>query len=101
MSLWAVAAAVRVLSVLTQTAAEMNRSQVVIEPGGPGPAAIGLRNAASALIRNREFSWDGALAEPHSIADPSQDGLTNNLFLTAASFVVLHECGHLVLEHQA
>ncbi|MGV1767546.1 MULTISPECIES: phage exclusion protein Lit family protein [Rhizobium/Agrobacterium group] len=102
LSLWAVAASVRVLSVLTQTAAEMNHSQIVIIPGGPGSAAIELKNAASALIRNEEFSWDDAPAEPHSAADPSSpDGLTNNLFLAAASFVVLHECGHLVLGHQA
>lgn len=102
LSLWAVASSVRVLSVLTQTAAEINLSQVVIIPGGPGSAAIELKNAASALIRNEEFSWDDAPAEPHPAADPSSpDGLTNNLFLAAASFVVLHECGHLVLGHQA
>ncbi len=102
LSLWAVAASIRVLSVLTQTAVEMNLSQVVITPGGAGSAAIELKNAALALIRNEEFSWDVAPVVPDSAADPSSpDGLTNNLFLAAASFVVLHECGHLVLGHQA
>lgn len=55
LSLWAVAASVRVLSVLTQTAAKVNLSQVVITPGGPGCAANELKNAALALIRNEEF----------------------------------------------
>lgn len=102
LSLWAVAASVRDLSVLTQTAAEMNLSHVVITPGGPGSAAIELKNAALALIRNERFSWSDAPVEPDPTADTSsQDGLTNNLFIAAASFVILHECGHLALGHQA
>ncbi|MCD1265366.1 hypothetical protein B5M44_25780 [Shinella sumterensis] len=102
LSLWAVAASVHVLSVLTQTAAEMNLSQIVISPGGPGSAAIELKDAALALIRNEELSWDHPHVEPDAAADPSSaDGLTNNLFLAAASFIVLHECGHLLLGHHA
>lgn len=102
LSLWAVAASVRVLSVLMQTAAEKNLSDVIIVPGAPGSSAIELKNAALELIRNKDFRWDDAPAEPNVAACPSSpDGLTNNLFLAAASFVVLHECGHLVLGHHA
>ncbi|CVI64306.1 hypothetical protein CFBP4996_25580 (plasmid) [Agrobacterium leguminum] len=71
LSLWAVAAALRVLQVLMQTAAGMNLSQVVIVPDGPGSAAIELKNAALALIRNETFSWGDLPVEPDSIADPS------------------------------
>jgi len=100
LSLWAVAAALRVLQTLMQTATEMNLSKVVIVPDGPGSIAIELKNAALALIRNKTFSWDDLPVEPDFFADPSsQAGLTNNLFLAAASVIVLHECGHLVLGH--
>lgn len=102
LSLWAVAASVRVLMALAQTAAETGISQIVIVPGSSGAEAIELKNAALALIRNETFRWGDALLVPDPTAAPSSaDGLTNNLFLAAASFVVLHECGHIVLGHQA
>ena len=60
-----------------------------------------LKNAALALIRSEAFSWSGVPAEPNTLAEPSsQDGLINNLFLAAASVVILHECGHIALGHQ-
>jgi hypothetical protein len=102
LSLWAVAASVRVLMILMQTASEKGISQVVIVPGGPGSEAIELKNAALALIRSDTFHWGDAPVAPDPTAAPSTaDGLTNNLFLAAASFVILHECGHIVLGHQA
>ncbi len=102
LSLWAVAASVRILLVLMQTAANMGLEQVVIEPGAPGSAAIELKNAALALIRDHTSVWTVAPLEPDPTADPSsEDGLTNNLFLAAASFIVLHEYGHLAQGHLA
>lgn len=100
LSLWAVAASVRILLVLMQTAANAGLEQVVIEPGGPGSAVIELKNAALALIRDPNSAWTGAPSKPDPTADPSSEsGLINNLFLAAASFVVLHECAHLALGH--
>jgi hypothetical protein len=100
LSLWAVAASIRLLLALMQTAAQMNLEQVVIVPGGAGYEAIALKNAALALIRDHTYAWNDAPSEPDANAVfCSEDGLTNNLFLAAASFVVLHECGHLVQNH--
>jgi hypothetical protein len=83
-----------------QTAAHTGVEQVIIEPGGPGSAAIEFKNAALALIRDYTSAWTDAPSEPDPTADPSSEGgLTNNLFLAAASFVVLHECGHLAQCH--
>jgi hypothetical protein len=100
LSLWAVAASARIMLVITQTASDLNLEQVVIKPGDPGFIAIELKNAALALIRDHASLWTIGELEPDPAADPfSEDGLTNNLFLAAASFVILHECGHLVQDH--
>ncbi|TGR72583.1 hypothetical protein EN837_04380 [bacterium M00.F.Ca.ET.194.01.1.1] len=101
LSLWATAASVRVLMIATQTAAEQDLKKIVIAPGTPGFAAIEFKNAALALIRNEASAWVDLPANPDPAADLStEDGLTNNLFLAALSFVVLHECGHITLGHQ-
>lgn len=101
LSLWAVAAAARSLQVLTRAASTGGDEQVAIEPGGPGSDSVELKNAAMALIHNPNSAWPTTLLNPNPEADPSSEsGLINNLFLGAASFVILHECGHLVHDHQ-
>ena len=101
LSLWAVTASVSILWRLARAAIASGQSQIAIEPGGPGSEIIELKNAALALIRSEAFSWSGALPEPNTLAEPSShDGLINNLFLAAASMVILHECGHIALGHQ-
>ncbi|MBG6148112.1 hypothetical protein IWQ51_006268 [Labrenzia sp. EL_142] len=101
LSLWAVTASVVILGKLARTAEDLKLSQIVIKPGGPGSAVIELKNAAKALIRSEKYSWDSVPAVPNATAgSTSEDGQINNLFLAAASFVILHECGHLLKEHK-
>ncbi len=83
LSLWAVAASVHVLSVLTRTAAEMNLSQILISPSDPGSAAIELKNAALALIRNEELLGPSSCRARCS--GRSLVPRPNNLFFAAAS----------------
>lgn len=100
LSLWAVAAAVVSMLNLTRTAVANGVSTIVIEPHGPGSEVIEFKHAAIALIRNPAASWSEVLPDPALSAPLSTaDGLVTNLFLAAASVVVLHECGHIVLKH--
>ncbi|MDW9378035.1 phage exclusion protein Lit family protein [Sinorhizobium meliloti] len=100
LSLWAVAAAVLAMMNLTRAAVAAGKSTIVIEPGGPGSEVVEFKHAAVALIRNSAASWSEALPDPdHAAPLSTPDGLVTNLFLAAASVVVLHECGHIVLKH--
>lgn len=101
LSLWAVAASVRVLMVLMNTAADLELDEVTISPGGAGSEVVEFKHAAIALIRDPLASWPRELPAPDPDAEAnSENGLLNNLFLGAASFVILHECAHIALKHR-
>ncbi|MGV1822313.1 hypothetical protein G6L32_24225 [Agrobacterium tumefaciens] len=100
LSIWAVAAAVLAMMNLVRAAAAAGKSTIVIEPGGPGSEVVEFKHAAVALIRDSAASWSADLPAPYHAAPLSTpDGLVANLFLAAASVVVLHECGHIVQKH--
>lgn len=101
LSLWAVSASVQAMIDLTQTAAASGDPKIIIEQGGPGSEIIEFKLLAEALIRNEASPWVNAPADPNVFADlKSPDGLVTNLFLAAASVIVLHEYAHIALRHQ-
>jgi hypothetical protein len=86
---------------ITKNAAALGLTKIIIEQGAQGSEVIEFKLLAEALIKNEAFPWVNAPADPNVAADlNSSDGLVTNLFLAAASVVVLHECAHIVLQHQ-
>ncbi|MXP44863.1 phage exclusion protein Lit family protein [Allopontixanthobacter sediminis] len=102
LSLWAVAASVWAIFSTARMAREAGYEQLDLMTLPAGRMAMELKRAALEIIRNPDAPWDEALPDPDPGASRSSfDGLINNLFLAAVSFVVLHEIGHLVMGHQA
>ncbi|MFD3264021.1 phage exclusion protein Lit family protein [Phenylobacterium ferrooxidans] len=78
----------------------LRRSESVISANAPTVIeAWKLVGAADALIRDQAAEWPDDLVPPDTKAKDVASKAANNLFLFASAWALLHEIGHLKLEH--
>jgi hypothetical protein len=101
LSLWAVTRAALLIGNEAMAATRSRRSQIDIRTGTPIAQAYELINAAKNLIRDPQARWPNELPEPNAFAaERSPDWFTNNLFLGAVGWTLLHEVAHISLNYQ-
>ena len=100
-SVWAVAKASLIIAREGMSAARSGQTELATTPDSPVFEARQLVDVARSLIRSSATAWpdDMPLPVPKAVA-PEDDWYVNNVFLGAAGWIVLHEIGHIHLDHQ-
>ena len=82
-------------------AARTGRAELDRRPGTPIYEALGYRDEAKALLRDRWSRWPDCLPPPEpQAAEGSRDWAVNNLFFGAVGWILLHEIAHKHLNHE-
>lgn len=99
LSIWATAYACVLL--IDEVAKARDASQSTLKPTGETQQAYALLEAAKRVIADHMFKWPDELPAPeYDAPEGTVAWRTDNLFLGATAWVILHEIAHLKLGHE-
>lgn len=100
LSLWAVAKAAVIIVDAVYEAQALGEKTIPSEAGSAYRQACEYLQLCRDLTRNGNKPFPPTLAPPNSASTDREDIRVNNLFYGATGWVLLHEMGHIHLEHE-
>lgn len=100
LSLWAAARAALLIGQEAVIAQREGRTVLEVLPGNAMGEALELLGEARALLADPAHAWSGRCLPDANAVPQSEGWYTNNLFLGATGWVLLHEIAHIHLQHE-